>query len=307
MLEEQIMFYKDNWFTWFYDDIEGIAKPSVTSKFTIKIKRTITTKVKNYYEELFDNARRIRDLFSGDLNLLFSGGIDSEVVLRCYRDLKIPINVYIFKYEDDLNYREFNHAIKVCTDLNVKYKVIDFNLQHFFENDAYYIWKKCKADSSGWLPHMKMIEYLDGIPIIGSGDPYWRRQDNGTWKFELHEGTKFWTTYHKSINRVVVSDWYEYSPEMIISHMQLPRIKALINDRIFGKKSSVSHKALIHQDYWNDIIIRPKLVGFEKDKPTSRTSKPEFMLEFEKTYTSKVQTTTYFYSAQELMDLICYQ
>jgi hypothetical protein len=231
------MFYKNNWLAW-----QGKG-----DDFKFVLKQTVTQPLMNYHDELFENARNIRDIISGPLDLMFSGGIDSEVVLRTYRELKIPINVFIFKYEDMLNYREFDHAIKVCTDLNVKHTVIDFNVKRFFENDAYDIWSMCKTTSSSWLPHMKLTEYLDNTPIIASGEPYWKKQDDGNWVFELEEDAKFWTIYHKTIGRTAITDWYEYRPEVILSYMQLPRVQQLINNQVPGKTSTVSSKALIHQ------------------------------------------------------------
>lgn len=290
------MYYKNNWLSW---DNTG-------DEFKFTLKKTVNqSQVMSYYDELYENARNIRDIIDGPLDLMFSGGIDSEVVLRVYRDLKIPINVFIFKYEDMLNYREFDHAIKVCTDLNVKHTVIDFNVKRFFENDAYDIWSKCKTNSSSWLPHMKLTEYLDNTPIVGSGDPYWKKQDDGSWMFELGEDAKYWTLYHKTIGRTIVADWYEYRPEIILSHMQLPNIQQLINNQQPGKTSSFSNKAPIHKDHWDDITIRPKMVGFEGDKEITKESKPEYMLEFDRQYTSNINYVTYRYTATELIDCLC--
>jgi hypothetical protein len=289
------MFFKNGWLDW--------AGSGDDFKFILK--KTVNQPVMNYFDELFENARNIRDIISGPLDLMFSGGIDSEVILRVYRDLKIPINVFIFKYEDMLNYREFDHAIKVCTDLNVKHKVIDFNVKRFFENDAYGIWSKCNTSSSSWLPHMKLTEYLDNTPIIASGEPYWKKQDDGTWIFELEEDAKFWTIYHKTIGRTAITDWYEYRPEVILSHMQLPRVQQLINNQVPGKTSTVTSKALIHQAKWDDIIIRDKMVGFEKDLTPSKESKPLYMLEFDKHYCSTISSTIYKYTPAEITDALC--
>jgi len=289
------MFYKNNWLAW---QSEG-------DDFKFVLKQTVTQPIMNYHDELFENTRNIRDIISGPLDLMFSGGIDSEVVLRTYRELKIPINVFIFKYEDMLNYREFDHAIKVCTDLNVKHTVIDFNVKRFFENDAYDIWSKCKTDSSSWLPHMKLTEYLDNTPIIASGEPYWCKQDDGTWVFKLEEDAKYWTIYHKTIGRTAITDWYEYRPEVILSHMQLPIVQQLINNQVPGKTSTVSSKALIHKAKWNDIIIRAKMVGFEKDLIPSKESKPSYMLEFDKHYCSIINSVIQKYTPTEIVDALC--
>jgi hypothetical protein len=296
------MFYKNNWFTYTYDLVPFGNKTSINSAFAIQLTPTVKT-VKSYYEELSDNAKRIRDMFTGELDLLFSGGIDSEVVLRIYRDLKIPINVYIFKYENEYNQYEFNRAIKICESIGVSYKVIDFNVQKFFENDAYDVWKKVHCRGSGWLPLMKMLEYLDGTPIIGSGDPYWVRtsRDWSTthqWKFEIDEGAKAWTAYCRSINRPVVSDWYEHSPELLIAHTNLPLIQDLINDRLPGKLSSFSSKSVVHQQIWSDVEIRQKMIGFEAyDKPGS---KPMFMREFDQQYSINVSSKKFYFTEQEL-------
>jgi hypothetical protein len=150
-----------------------------------------------------------------------------------------------------------------------------------------------------------MTEYLDGVPIFGSGDPYWRRQNDGVWMFEIDEGAKFWTTYHIAVGRESICDWYECSPEIILSHMNLPRINDLINNRIPGKLSSFSHKSIIHKDYWSDIDIRQKLVGFEGDMSPSPTSKPDFMRAFEKEFIEgNVQTTTIRYTAEQLRSIL---
>lgn len=303
------MFYKDNWFTYSYDSELFGHKNTTNSEFTISLTPTVSN-VNSYYEELKNNASKIRDMFTGSLDLLFSGGIDSEVILRVYLDLKIPINIYIFKYENNYNHKEFNQAIKICESLNVKYNVIDFNLQKFFENDAHDIWTKVNCKGSGWLPHMKMTEYLDGTPIIGSGDPYWVRTSRDwtqkhNWLFEIDEGAKAWTVYHKHINRIAVTDWYEYSPELIISHTNLPLIQDLINDRIPGKLSSFSSKAVVHKEIWSDVDIRPKMIGFEGDSAPSYYSKPEFMLEFDTLYSATVASAKYYFNEQDLRSKLC--
>jgi hypothetical protein len=298
------MFYKNNWFTYSYDGEVFGHKISPSSEFSIELSPTIN-KVNSYYDELKNNALRIRDMFTGDLDLLFSGGIDSEVILRIYNDLKIPINVFIFRYENNYNYKEFNQALKVCESLNYKYTVIDFNLEKFFENEAYSIWSKVNCKGCGWLPHMKMTEYLDGTPIIGSGDPYWIRTSRDLttsypWVFEIDEGAKAWTVYHKHIGRQVVADWYEYSPEIIISHLDLPLIQDLINDRIPGKLSSFSSKSVIHKQIWPDIYIRPKMTGFEGTNSPSYYSKPDFMLKFDQMYSTTVSSKKIYFTEEDL-------
>ena len=306
------MFYKNNWFSWTYDNgpVYG-SKIHPTAEFKLVLKNTITRPIKSYYEELLENGRVIRDTFSGPLDLLFSGGVDSEIILRVYKDLGIPINVYVFKYENDYNLPEYTQALKSCKDLNVTPKIIDFNLQKFFENEAYDIQQKVFAVESGWLPHMKLTEYCDGLPIMGSGNPYIRRRSRDMskkypWVLEIDEKCHHWAIYHKTINRPCITDWYEYSPELILSYFKLPFVQQLLNDEVPGKLSNESTKCQVHQAYWTDLDLRSKLVGFEGPEPDK--SKPEvqpFMLEFGKQYIRGVVTAkSYVFSKEELINQI---
>lgn len=305
------MFYKENWLSWTYNGVEYGPKTDPFADFNYHFKKIINRPIKSHHEELLENGRVIRDTFSEPLDLMFSGGVDSEVILRVYLELKIPVNVFIFKYENNYNYREFNLACKICESLNVKYKVIDFNLQKFFENDAYDMWKIAFFDNANWMVHNKLIEYLDNIPIIGSGEPYCYRVERdyskkSNWVFQLDEACRSWALYHKTIGRSVITDWYEYSPEIIVSFFQLQRVRNLLNDMIPGKVSTISSKALIHKDRWPEITIREKLTGFEGDMIwNGRNSKPKFMLEFDEKYiNNKVSSKKFDYTEEQILDLI---
>jgi hypothetical protein len=319
------MFYRDNWLSWSYNGVEYGPKTDPFQEFEYHFRKVITRPIKSHHEELLENGRVIRDTFSGPLDLMFSGGIDSEVILRVYHELKIPINVFIFKYENNYNHREFNLACKICESLNVRYKVIDFNLQKFFENDAYDIWKVAYFESSPWVVHNKLTEYLDNTPIIGSGEPYCYRgfvdkipKDKfsyeinrdyavpSKWYFQLNEAPRGWAIYHKTVGRPVITDWHEYSPEIIVSYFQLQRARDLFNDLVTGKVSNITSKALIHKDYWPDVQLRHKLTGFEGDLVwNGKESKPDFMLEFERTHIhNKVTSRVFSYSEEQILDLI---
>jgi hypothetical protein len=304
------MFYKNNWLAWTYDDgPEYGPKLSPQAEMKFILRNTITRPVKSYYEELLENGRAIYERFNEPLSLLFSGGVDSEVVLRVYLDLKIPINVYIFKYENDYNVIEFTHAVAVCEKLNVKPIIVDFNLEKFFENEAYDFMLKTYAMGPGWLPHMKMTEYVDGIPIIGSGEPYFRRRSRDwtskhQWIYQIDEHSHHWAVYHTVIGRKAIADWYEYSPEILVSFSKLPYIQDLINDRVYGKLSTETSKVSIHQPYWPDLQPRQKLVGFEGPVPDKEKILPPFMVEFDQQYTKNNTNKIQIYSEEDLLSLI---
>jgi hypothetical protein len=297
------MYYKNNWLTWYYDDVEYGPKTTPSSKFDIKIKPTITRQVKSYKEELLLNASLIRDSFNEPFDLMLSGGVDSEVILRCYHELKIPVNVFVFRYENNYNLPDVTSALRICNELNVTPKVIDFNLQKFFENDAHNIWATGYYLNSGRLPHMKMIEYLDNIPIMGDSPPYWKFV-NGEWKFELAEIDFSQLVYCKTVSRTMIADWYEYSPELILAHVNHPIMQILMRNQGLHE-DFIQAKYILHKDLWNAIELRPKYVGFEGRLPPGlNSSKPAFMLEFNKLYNDHRSSTSFYYSKQELINAL---
>ena len=125
-----------NWMTFSFDGIE--QSPKQTYKSILSLNFNVPKDIKNmsYYDALKENARVMRDSFSEPFDVLLSGGIDSEVMVRTFKDLGIAHNTFIFRYEDDLNIRDINSSIQICQTLNIPYKIIDFNLSKFYEQDA---------------------------------------------------------------------------------------------------------------------------------------------------------------------------
>jgi hypothetical protein len=276
------MYWRDDWLAWYFNDVKYGPKTDIDTKFEIRLSQSISRPVKSYKEELLLNAQLTRDVFSGPFDIMLSGGVDSEVVLRSYVESKIPVNVFIFRYENNYNFFDVNHALRICDELNIKPKVIDFNLQKFFENDAYDIWKKGYFIDAGFLPPMKMIEYLDNIPVSGGSEPVWIWENN-----DWH--AIFWEAYHglaiygRTINRPMISDWFEYSPEVIVAFSEHEKMQEFFRNFKLPKSTRFleDFKYHVHKAVWPEIIIRPKRHGFEGHLPNQAgESKPPFMNEF---------------------------
>jgi len=298
-----MVFYKDNWLTWFHDGVEYGPRTSMDSKFEFIFKPTVTLPLKSYKEELLANARLIRDTVNGPLDLMFSGGLDSEVILRCYTELKIPINVYTFKYENGYNVMDVAGALKICKDLNITPNIIDFNLEKFFENEAYDIWKKGYFREPGVLPHMKMIEYIDGTPLMGAGEPL-LVQENGKWNFQIEEAFHSQAIYCKTIGRDIIPDWFEYSPEIQLAYCQLPEVENLFNGTAPHQDSIWNYKYHINKAHvYPEIRIRPKRHGFESTgKPFGNT--PKFMQNFRRDVIGEVNVVKYFFTKDQLFETL---
>lgn len=298
----------NNWMSYSYNGIEYGKKTSISDVFTINF-NTKNAMITNYHQALLNNAKVMRDSYSDPFDVCLSGGLDSEIVVRIFKNLGIKHNTYIFKLENDYNVRDYNNAITLCGQLDIPYTVIDFNVQKFFENEALDLLHKTHIPYTGRLPRLKFLDYLDNIPVFCDGEPYWKRKEQGNynikseWYFYMTEDAYSVSMYANQIDRVVIGDWYEFTPDIIMSYHHIPYVKKLLNDEIYGKTSTISSKCAIHKEYWPDIIDKPKLVGYEglNGNPGDR---PQFMNEFYNQYMSSIQNTSYSYSIADLNGLL---
>jgi len=228
----------------------------------------------------------MRDSFSEPFDVLLSGGIDSEVMVRTFKDLGIKHNTFIFRYEDDLNVRDINSSIQICEALNIPYKIIDFNLSKFYETDAIDIFNKTLVPDVASLSRFKWLDYLDNIPVFGEGEPYWKRDLAGDytkkspWSFHLTERQFFISLNSHYVNRPIVGEWYLYTPDITISHYQEPAIQRLLDDVLIGKQSTLSSRLPLHRNYWPDIRDKSKLTGYEGPTGKPLENPPKCFIKF---------------------------
>lgn len=311
----------ENWMQWSFDDgpIYG-PKLSKDAVFKLHFKKGYPLKEMTYHEALFYNANMMAENYTQPFDVLLSGGIDSEVVVRMFHKLGVKQNVYTFRLEDNLNKVDVDFAKSICNELGIKLNLIDFNLKKWFENEAEAIYKKTWFPVIEKLVRFSYFEYLDNVIIMGEGEPYWRRENaeafsesgnrvrdtdystKSEWRFHLAEYDFMNSLYGKLTNRTIIGEWYLYVPEVIMSFHKLPVIKRLLNDEIKGKISSWSSRTEIHQEIFPTIRPKPKLVGYEGlGEPTN---KPAYMIEFQQTVMSGTSNCGYTYSVEELENLL---
>lgn len=267
-----------DWIEWSYDDIPFSPPLAENSKFDLKLYPVKNLVVKSYYDELLNNASKIRDSFQEPINVFFSGGINSQIILRSYLDLKIPINVYIIKFNNDINLSDVSTAINICQSLDIRYQTINFDLKSFFENEAESIYDRCFSLDPIKLILIKSTEKIDGVSIFGTGEFYFIL-DNNTWRLKLTEENFKISTSLVKFNRPIISNWFYYSPELLLSFVNHTTVNQLLNNEISGKESSLSIRGTLHKEFWKNFVDRRKTIGFENYE---KYLLPEYILEFYK-------------------------
>jgi hypothetical protein len=260
---------ENNWYQWQYGN-DTIFGRQTDNKKLKTIYNRMDRPLLSFKEELIEAAKSSLDHYPGLRPcVFFSGGVDSELMLRTYIDIGANPKVYIIRYENDYNIYDVSYAVTICSLLNVDYTIIDFNLKKFYENDAEKISELAQIDRPRALPYCKFIEMIDGLPILGEGDPYWVRLNDdysmpGQWRFRELETFIGWNKYALYLNKPSVVQFFKWTPGLILSHTNLIWLKKLITDQYIGKTGTNSTKILGYREVYPDLLNRKKQSGFEK-------------------------------------------
>ena len=267
---------ENNWMDWHYDsDPAEKFRSHGQQQFGVTVTPT-DRPVLDLKTECRLACESIRDTFPGEpLCVLFSGGSESEITVRSFLAAGIPIEVYIARYEDNINIYDVSHAVVICESLGVDYKIIDFAVQRFFRNDAAAYSTASQCVIPPLLVQMPLCELVDGIPIMGGGEIAVHRTTSdyaqqGTWLIEEWEYNWAWSRYFRLRQRPAVVDWCRWRPTQFMAWQQLRWFQQLITDQYPGKQGVDSTKLQGYREAWPDMITRTKRHGLEAIEPLMR-------------------------------------
>jgi hypothetical protein len=303
--------FHNNWLEWSYNSKKYSPKLTPVSNLSIQLNKTVHLPVKSHFESLKDNARLTRDFFSGELDLFFSGGVASQVMLYSYLEARIPVNIYIARYKNNLNARDYNTATRICQSMGLPFNTIDIDLEQFFENDAESIFKKTYCVDTNNLLIIKMLEYSNGVPVIANKEPYIFRpalsyDKKIDWNLKIFDDNLSVAGYLSQNNRQSIPNWFFYSPEVLLSTFDTSVVNDIMNDKIYGKMSLLSSRCNIYKQYWPRMIDRVSQVGYESDAAPNLL--PEIVLEFYNNFiaTSVKNNTPLLFTKEQIISNICY-
>jgi hypothetical protein len=262
--------FHNNWIHCYYDTPEQVLRTSPDQTFKVDYKCPRNTNV-HLYTESIRTCQTIRDDFPNERYSVFlSGGLESEIMVRAFQQANIPIDIYIGRYENDYNLYDVSYAITLCESLQLPYKIIDFNLGKFLDNDIYDYSKLAQISEARLLPQLALTDRVDGVLILGNGEPAPRRLEpnyetnpNSIWILDEDENFWGWPKYFTSQNRLAIPEWCRYTSDMYNSWMNLRWFNYLIDNKIYGKTSTWSSKLFGYREAYPELLFRKKLTGFE--------------------------------------------
>jgi hypothetical protein len=239
----------------------------------------VTRSYDDFFKCTLRDAEYIWDHKSGKLNLMFSGGIDSEYMVNAFRHLKMDFEIVIIRLLPNYNDHDVNDALEYCQQHNIKPIIIDLDFNKFVESGRMLdIAKSCGCAWHQIPATLDVISKLDGNVIMACNDPHLFKKEDGTWFLDVLE-------YQQSI-----ANWFNknaidgtpyfmgYSAETFLSFLQETAIVELVNNQRPGKLGTYSSRIDFYSKPW-PMKKRQKYTGYEIIEKDSIFQHPN-MLQF---------------------------
>lgn len=167
---------EDTWYSGLNDYIKYVYTPDPNNKlnkFDVHLQDTGYPTGANVYEEYlqcFENG------VPKKVELLFSGGLDSEFVLDLLLECKIPVECITMELTVNgivINSHDMYYSEKICRSKGVNRRVVSLDAKKFFESGEH---RKYLDPYRISIPHVAshfwLIEQCSSFPIFG-GEYHW--------------------------------------------------------------------------------------------------------------------------------------
>lgn len=193
--------------------------------------------------------------------LCMSGGVDSQCMVQSFKDANIDCDVYVLKFNDDLNKHDVDHALKYCADHKIPVNVIDINVLNFLSMFNYEYATRYKSISPHFNVHYKLFDILkdmgyDGV-VAGGQTPLFTTHNN-TWGTNFTRSIMGYIRYSEISGFKCQGNFLGFNPKLTwgISLLTLP---------VYEYKNIVSSISIQKiREYWEDLRYLQKIRGYKR-------------------------------------------
>jgi hypothetical protein len=253
----------NNYYSCYYNNNPGqLIRENLFDKWRVHFDDNITVshELKTLKQETLRTCELVYNAlkeYTPKLNLFFSGGTDSECMLKCFVELKIPVNPIIIVHEHYPFSDETKVALYICNALNITPQIMNLNLHQLYATGTCHsLGMKYQTARMGMIELIYALEQIGEPGIIVDDITMNYRSSPGNlinkdetskqqWFYEIKEDVDgLFDRYEFLTGIPVVADPFKYTPENWAALISAPNIKDIVfNER--GKTSSNTTKNIM--------------------------------------------------------------
>jgi hypothetical protein len=228
----------------------------------------------SWAQELDQALTKLTDTHGRKLALFYSGGSDSEVILRTLVKLGVTPEVHIIKFSEGLNAHETANADELCRCLGLEPYVWTHDVGSYVKEKRFlHLGLRYTCTQIAYLTVLEYVRRVS-LPVIMGGEIYLQRHqvNDGAvhspqeWYY-IYREDEDGVTYRYSVDtgHPVINEVMTYTPELLYSWLVHPTIASVANNEHLGKITILSVKRSVYeQELGYKLQAQSKFHGYER-------------------------------------------
>ena len=246
--------------------------------FLAEYTQPVTKDLVSWRESNLLAARLIYERKIGEINILLSGGMDSEVCLRSFAEQKLNFRAVSLLLKGCEETDDMKQIEQLKSEFSFKHEYVFLEPIQFLESKTFIETMdlvKCVSPIIG--SHLWLANQVGGTPIIAQGEVHLRKEVNDDYvpgispyvdsPWYILESERRFSIYLNFIKKNIpgVPGFFQYLPEQVHTFLVYNEyLKKLITNSISGKLGTRSSKNIIIKQFYPNLQDREKKHGWEK-------------------------------------------
>lgn len=231
MLERRDLSWSINGTSW------GIQKKT-SDVFRYQIQRA--TKTLPFREALHTALQDVRTQF-GMPAVMYSGGADSEMLLREFHSLNLRPEVHFVKFDNGANEVDYRIALELVAKLGFKMYVHEHSIESFLNSGQHRdLASKFHTSDLSLITVYKYAQHLGKAIMLGPELLLQKHQlddHSERWSLILGEHTFSEQKFRMETRQPLIGELHYWNSDLLLSMLKLPTVRMLVDDQLAGRVS----------------------------------------------------------------------
>jgi hypothetical protein len=230
--------------------------------------------VSGWYEELKIALSRMIDHHGASFDVFYSGGFDSEILVRTLVELGANVTAHTIKFTGGENALEISQTSNLCAALGIRQVTWLHDPKEYVRSERYLeIGTRYACTQIAYITVLEYVRRTQMRPTVMGGEIYVQLRQKPSpeirspaeWVYVYREDEDGMTyRYAMDTGHVLVNEVFSYTPELIHAWTHCQTVQDIVHGRVPGKLSLLTSKPKIFQEiYPHPLLAQRKMHGYE--------------------------------------------